>query len=517
MPDSQPANIPVNTSDSAMTTPQTTLPGTALPQGDMGSANVEEIYKIPRPMSKFGEKISIYHKAHKFMTFGLAPRGISITNAFPPQENPVWMITSLAEVPVHMPALYLTQSEYNLLPQGSHVLEVHCDVYYRGTVVQFETAGTSTQLATLNQINDIYVSNALNKTGQGSNINITEFEETQHMVPKTIQLPVYGPAPPYIGLIADYYGENSDNTNFSEHVPHHHMGRQTFLRNYWALTARGPATDPLLMVRGGWPPLTDKIDQYDGRTVINKCVLKYSYKPKIAPLTHPLRTFNHGLPFWRQIGVGLNVPVGGNLPNNRRMVGSMAPSTSTGTHIHLDEIDEPLNNDTNNLNYNIYTPIEKSQFMRSGMWGEQIPHIQPSVHIGIQPIPSLSTPSSSTPQTGFGTWTNTRAYWDVHCTIVIKEHRPTEYPYATEANVPMGDQLLTAQVDTWPANSKNARHDGATMAGLYTQHWTSPQDTSTPPNGFTDSQLVKIKEDAKKLTEKKNKDKNNISKGTKFN
>lgn len=447
------------------------LPGTGLPQSDVGNSMGEPVYSIPRPLTQFGRKISIYTKQHKFMTFGIAPVGLFL-NTVNPVAQSYFITTALAELPVHMPVLYLNQSEFDLIPPGSRVVELNVIVTYRGTVVQFETASTTTALATLNQINDIHVAYALNKTGQGQNISYTSFPAATPMIPGGIARPKYDAIPNYVGMVEDYYGQTNNGPNFHNNIPHSQLGRQTFLYNYWALSARGGTTAAALTQTGGWPSLADKIDQMDGRTVINQVVARYNYKPKIAPIKAPLHTIGHGLPWLHTPGNPLNVAVGGNLPAVRRAAMSMLPPSSVGVHASISEISDVVTNEIpTQPTMNIFSPIEKSQMMRSGFWGEHVPHVQPSLHIGNQPVPSLTTASLLTTSPGFGTWTNTRAYWDVQCTMVVQEHQPTAYPHAAAANVPIGDQLVWVNDNVKPAVNVDPRNDGATMAGLYTdQH-----------------------------------------------
>ena len=43
------------------------------------------------------------------------------------------------------------------------------------------------------------------------------------------------------------------------------------------------------------------------------------------------------------------------------------------------------------MSFDIYTDIEKSQCMVRGIGGNMTPQIQPSLHIGINPVPALTT------------------------------------------------------------------------------------------------------------------------------
>lgn len=469
------AAVPPNTS---VTTGEgmSSLPGTAKEQGDIGGdVDTTVIYHIERPFSQFSGRENVYRKSHKFMTFGLAPNVLLYDSGTAPNVvMNAWLTTYLAEVPWHLPALYLNPSEFLLLNDGARATKLEIEVYYRGTTIQFQTATTATNLATLNQINDIAVAHGLNRSGQGSNVSYTGFDETYTMIPNGVTRPKYGPVgSSYRGMIVDYYGTDNTNPNFVDYVPHHQIGRQTFLYNYWALSSIDSQSTnvPVQTQHGGWPELADKIHQLDGKTAVNQCVLKSVYKPKVGSLKPPLRMVGHGLPIISVSDGNVPVAVGGSLPLNR--ISQFAPSASTssaGIEASLAESMIAMNNGpVQNISYDLLTPIEKSQALRSGAWGEQVPHIQPSIHIGIQPVPALTTTQTLTSSTGDGSWTDTRGYWEVIATMHTKEVYPTEYPYASVANVPFGEVMYhSSTTGERPAIISDPRNDGATMGALYT-------------------------------------------------
>nr|QTZ83147.1 MAG: capsid protein [Emberiza rustica ambidensovirus] len=428
------------------------------------SSDGQALYEIERPLSNFDSTKNTYKKVHKFMTFGLATAILQPAAT----SGRSYLTTYLAEIPWHIPALYLNSSEYALLPTGTYVTGVEIEIYYRGSTIQFETASTSTGLATLNQINDIAVAHALNKTGQGSNVSFTSFNSTQPMIPTGIAKPKYAPiASNYRGMVRDFYGSDNSDANFRGDIPKHQIGRQTFLYNYWGMSATGLATPvtPAQTQSGGWPMLADKINQVDGKTVVNKCVLKSSYKPKQGQIKAPLRTIGHGVPM--AIGAGnVVVPINGNLASMRTNAIAQVPSTINADGYQLTATETNVTPGNNTIpNFTIYTPIEKSQFTRSGFWGEADAHIQPSLHVGVQPVPALTTSSLLAEDNQFNQWTDTRAYWEVIAIMHTSSRGPTAYPYATAANVPLGENVIFSSV--LPAVNLDARNDGATVAGLY--------------------------------------------------
>lgn len=460
--------------------------GGAQASGGASSDGTAE-YHIERPMSIFDDRISTYKKVHKFMTFGLAPNLIQ-PNTTGPNVNDIWLTTWLAEVPWHLPTFYLTKSEFDILDIGARCIEVNIEVYYRGSTIQFETASTSTGLATLNQINDIGVAHGLNRTGWGSDVTFNSFgmpATSQSMIPRSIRRPKYIQETGYLGMQEDYYGVNNQGgPSFTGYTPNHQLGRQCFLYNYFAMSTRlaqitTPPTNSNLW--GGWPCLAEKIEQMDGKTVVNTCISSSTYKPKFGQLKTPLKHLGLGLPY-PNAGGSQPIILNGHLTGARTLNATRDTFDPTNT-VDGDQGDRWSNLTEGVINYgnddnsptplqpqwSYYSPIEKSQLSRSGFWGEVKPHIQPSCHIGIQPIPSLSTVDFiAMPTPNDGKWTDCRGYWEVVATMKVKEYTPTHLPYAGIPNVPQGDVLMELETTQCPPFNIDPRNQGATFAALHT-------------------------------------------------
>lgn len=453
------------------------LTGTGAEQASGGASSdgQELVHYTSVPRSHFGDNISIYKKVHKVMTFGLAPNIIASTNETQPDRAArAYLTTHLAQVPWELPALYMTPSEFQLLHPGAHCESVHIKITYRGSTIQFQTNQTVTNLATLNQINDITIGKALNKTGWGSNGRYTSFADGNPMVPTGVINATSAAIPGvYRGLLPDLYGSNNDEGTFMQYIPHHQVGTHTFLYNHFLLTTRTAAGTPSSTdLWGGWPCIAEKLEQMDGKTCVNTVVCEMEYKPKIAPLKIPLQPYFFGLPKpTMDTNNTIQIATNGNLVAGRVAnvsVDSTAPTAplSDATLINnVSETEANLNTYGPDLAQTLtqYTYIEKSQWMRSGFWGQADCHVQPSCHIGIQPVPSLTTSALLTDNTGANQWTDCRGYWEIEATMVVKQHEPTAFPYAQYANVPLGSHLM--KTSAIPPGNGN----GALFAGLFTQ------------------------------------------------
>ncbi|QRK03673.1 capsid protein 1 [Duck-associated ambidensovirus 2] len=444
------------------------LTGTGKEQASGGaSSDGMMVHYIERPISHFGVKESVYTKLHKVMTFGLAPNIINAEGA----TSSKWLTSYLAEIPWHIPAFFLNPSEFELISNGSQVKEVHIEVIYRGSTIQFETATTTSGIATLNQINDIAVATGLNRTGWGSNVRFKSFDQNEPMIPTALRRPTYGQADGVTkGMEVDYYGTENNTPEFTTSIPKHQLGRHVFLYNYWANSSRSENPIGSNALFGGWPCLAEKINQMDGKTVVNQVVLQSSYTPKMGLLKKPLGVASHGLPY----------PTGGesfkvyglNTFASNRGADITAPSTVLDPYqLELqskDQANVASSASAVEPDFTNFLPIEKSQYARSGLWGNPGGHIQPSLHIGVQPVPALSTAAILGDNQNFNKWTDTRAYWEIKATMIVTENMPTAWPYAYGGNVPMGEQIMFTPKANRPLAVIDPREDGATIAGLYT-------------------------------------------------
>lgn len=408
--------VQVQPASSSVPVPMSTLPGTAQGQGGSGDGNAPPtpIYKAMKPFTAYGSKYNTYRKVHRLMSFGLAHTWIEKTVGTAKQT---WLSTFLAEIPWHMPFFYLNPSEFNLLPKGSKVKEMRIKIIHRGNRIAFETSASTTQLATLNQIQNIGVAHGLNKTGWGVDVYYDAFNSTQKMIPTSLAEPVY------TDYITSWYGYDQTSADFTKEIPDHQIGYKSLIRNYFAM----PTIMSNAAITGGTPCIAKAIQFYDGKTTINQTVGEFVWKPVFAPIKQPLQSVRFGLP---EIGTtGISIDVQNNLISNNR-----AQITTTGVNnsAQLNYIKNLSASD-----FTLTTPIEKSDLLKTGPWGHMTDQeIQPTVHVGIQPIPALTSTDVTTTSRNY---TDAQADFEIYAEIDIEEYSPNAFPHAIEGNVPPGD------------------------------------------------------------------------------
>lgn len=394
------------------------LPGTGKPQGDNGSPGGDEYY-LPIKRTNFGTRETSYSKTFQVVSECFASVVVAQNDTTPYPGR--FLTSELLEIPWHLPAMYMSPSEYECLQPGSHVQSVRCKITFRGTTVKFDTNSTSTQIATLNTIQTLRAGVGLNKTGWG----VQAFYTAQsNMTPTQVAAPAYVANGSRIyDLTTELYG-NGERT-----VPGaYQTGNFWIGRNYWV--EKGPFTvaNPGI----GWPMArTQKCKTWDAKTMVDKVIVDETYVPKMAPITPPLRYYREATPTLPQ---GFNVQTGGNLSAFRTASLNQASGNTTVAE-----------NEENGSNippaaFDLHTPIEKSQVCRSGPWGQIKPQIQPSINVGVQAMPQLGSI-----QYLIGTvedYVKASAYYDVELTMKVVERAPTHYSHFDFPNCPAGDEIF---------------------------------------------------------------------------
>ena len=414
---------------------RTSLPGRAGAEGGGGgvSGASEGIVEIPRPRNADSFYTKHFIKQHKFFTFGFASKVISQTIAASnpagtyPAHTQYYMTSSLAQIPVHIPALYMNQAEFNLLRNGAYVKHIKVTVVQRNPVLQFETNASATQLATLNQNKNAIHAIGLNKTGYGVDRHYTSFGVSgEPMIPTAQGPPLYtsSSSPTYQGLVSDLYGVHNGHADFATITPKHQFGMYTTLKNYWCTTTTS-------LDATGWPNLQSKIKEWDAANTVGLPICEYEYTPKMGQLNTPQRAIWTGLPF-------------ATAPTYNHGTGNTAPEsiqkTVTGAGVVTKLTYSQKDKNTVTTGLNLYTPIEKSQSHSVGPSGTLQHQVQPSLHVGIMPAPALSS-GSLTSDLSNSTFTDVRGYFDVTCEMIVGWREHTDRPYANNFNVAPGEEI----------------------------------------------------------------------------
>ncbi|GIX77745.1 capsid protein VP1 [Caerostris darwini] len=397
--------------------------------------NATNVVMIPRPFSSYHVSYRTYRKLHRFLTFGLAYTGITKAFSYEIRSNNVpvthsqtnaYMTTPLAYIPWEWDFMYLNPSEYALLPFGSQVMEVKCKVKSQNIRIAFPINSSTTDLATLNQNNFLRFGHGLLQNAPTVNAKYLTFKDGNPMIPQTLEVFDRSHVEK---LVHTMYGipwdTNSVAATWASHVPASQFGIPIPLPLYLTV-----CNDP---ENGyGWPALQSLCTELHAENAAGTVLCDVSYKPQAGYLRGTPRSIFTGYPNVKKehtreitIATGPADPRGNISVHRDKGCDPIQTSAS-----HTDRVD-PADMSYANL-------IEKSQFLCKGMYEAFRPETQPSLHIGVQPVPSLTATKIGETIENF---TASQGYFEVECEMIVKCDTDTLRPFAHFINVPPHEEI----------------------------------------------------------------------------
>lgn len=384
------------------------LPGTAMDQGAPAAAGGgPRPAPLPRPTLPLQSGIRTYRKVHRFLTWGIAYDIIDHTSS----KDFKWMTTPFAMVPWDRPYFYMTPSEFNNLPDGANVTRVHIKIIPRNVRIAFPTNASTTNLATLNQNKDLVIADGLNINVHSLNAHYTKWQSDQPMIPTAFD---FEDAPWHKQFYDDLYGKE-DDTN----VPRHQAGIACPLPFYAVIPKQ--VTNSV-----GWPCLQHYYQDWDADSTGGKQIADFTYIPKVGFLKKPYETVYNGYNVSYKTTQQVKIPHGSHNLTPHETVITYATNKKQQPQRREDAPSSLLPFDKQLYEYN--TVIEKSQYIFIGNFDTTPPKIQPSVHIGIQPVPALTTASLAGQSNS--SFTDASAYFEVVAEMTVETGYPTPYPHA---------------------------------------------------------------------------------------
>lgn len=407
------------------------LPGTAVDQGAEGNEDANAGMQggprggeLVKPSTDIFSKVRFYRKVHRFLTFGIGYNNITDST----DSTIIYLTTPLAYVPWDFLFMYINPSEFSLLPVGSSVKKVRCKIRPRNVRVAFGTNASDNNLATLNQNKDLLIAHGLNKEVDARNVRYTAFQTTptdQPMNPTALR---DWQVADYQTLSDEMYGTSA---NVGTVVPRHQVGYPQVLQNYMSLRNANADLNP----QDGWDCLQCYTNNFDADSAAGNIIAEYEYYPKVGICTvPPTMAIRKIKPATRTINRGSHVlsaqTTSVTLTNPGAGVGPVNVTATSDTTSATDRVFTALTN--------TFQLLEKSQNFAQGLFSRDIPQVQPSLNIGVAPVPALSTDALTGSLTN-GQFQDTQAYWEVICEAEINTSFPTFRPLTTSNNVKEGD------------------------------------------------------------------------------
>lgn len=422
--------------------------GLAMEKGDV-------IPDVPRPynfrmIDGFGHiknafSVVSYGFASKLIPHPGNPSTVTTTTAFA-----VLATTPLLEIPWDRVHMYINPGVYDSLPIGTYVKSVHCKVIQRNIRVAFETAASTTTLATLNQNKFTLTALGLNNK---NDIRVTNMRYKVDSV-DTAMVPTEVLDPKYDDIDECLYGYPQSNPNFNgsgtganlSAIPVVNFSFNNILhpRNYlvaWNYGYKTAATTVSPKDRG-WYNLSSHVYKTPTGKVIDKEIINQSYYPTYAPLKGQLE-------FAEYLRDTLNV----NPPSGTTVVPVVLNSLSFTDHNIGKQFDRttlanvsaradanPTESQANvTTDRNSYTlEVSRLAYIEKGQYYKQIDadsdgkYVQPSIHIGVAAVPKLTT---ATDQLMPSEFTDVQSYFDVELSMVIGFNYSHQNTYQNVFNV----------------------------------------------------------------------------------
>lgn len=424
------------------------LAGTGQEQG--GDKNVAEnsssLQRLPSPLVSVHSYIRYYRKVHRILTYGLAYRAISF-KLNPNDNSRVGYIlsTPLCEIPWDRMFLYVNQGEFNVLPDGSTVNKIKCEVRTRNVRIAFPTNSTDNNLATLNQNKSTVHAVGLNLSLSTMPIKYTSFQANQPMIPTSMEKVEESD---YLNIHYNMYGMNYDITR----VPRHQCGIPQVLPIYLGMVY-APFEGQSDKTNLGWECLQEKTVENLAEDAMSRELITVEYEPLEGLCKTPIT------PKW------YGIPQANNKDEASRITLNYGPSEQAPQtkSITINANSEPYSYANNDIRtdqngyFGLTQKIERSQEIWRGIYPHSHPRAQPSLHVGVQPTVALSTKTLVLDDSN-NSFTDTQGYFDVIAEIEINTQYPVYRPHISNCITGEGDfYVMRAATD----------ESVPTFAGLY--------------------------------------------------
>lgn len=391
------------------------LPGTGESGGsdpDTGNPSPENSV-IPRPIQSMGGYRLVFRKNHCLLSYGLAWKISRLDST----SSNYLTTTSLMGLPVEQPYFYLSPAEFDWLPRGAICKQVKVKAVMRNPRTAFETNSTSTTLATLNQNKFIALAEGLNLKTRGVDRAMKFGSSTAAMVNQGTEEYVKAHHEKFI-LAA--YGSLTKQPTFTEGfsaLPCSSLMLPMMLNRYFCSVS----TNDTINKDIGWPNLSLYIKKGDASFLTGKTVAEYSYTPTCGLLTQPYQMRINGYFGDTVTGFANNSVTQINKSGN--LLSSIVQTDlATGNMVQSDNnIIDYESGEWDNLakrNGSHYmTPIEKSQYIMRGPRDAGRSHVQPSLHMGVFPVPRMTTNELKTVPENY---TDIEVQWDIETEMIVE-------------------------------------------------------------------------------------------------
>lgn len=407
---------------------KTELPGTGnenADDADTGFPSLENAV-IHRPFSNTTGNTFTFSKHHTLVSYGIANLQLKLGSFADERIGS----TSLMYLPVDRPWFYVSPSEwFSVISKirGVRVKELKCKVTMRNPRTAFETNSSESQLATLNQNKFALIGKGLSNVTRGVNCYMT-FQAKNVMKPETA---TNIDTNKQCKIISAIYGvDENDLSNIlwadGATLPCTYMDLPMMMPIYFCHYANKKRNEGGL----GWQNIQRHIEKVDASSLIGRTIIDYSYKPKHGLLTCP----------WSHVWAGRHAQGAESTSEEniymyemgaRKLANDYMLNINTGVRTDIDRDVQALT-EAKWKNYftsdkdRYLSVIECGQYIQQGIGTYEQCGLQPSIHVGIAPVPQLTTTNATLVPEKF---TDIECTWDIDVQMVCEYGIPYHYTH----------------------------------------------------------------------------------------
>nr|QRQ90266.1 MAG: hypothetical protein 2 [Parvoviridae sp.] len=399
--------------------------GTASAGALAETSGPEKIVRSPRNYANQGNLC--FEKTHRVLAFGLA------NACLPHPDNDVTnniqlMTTSLMEVPWDKPFFYLSPGELESLPKGAYVKSVNVKITQRNPRVAFETASSASSLATLNQNKFGIVAFGLNKKNglRVTNRRYSAFNATEPMIPTETANATYN------DIDTAMYGVDQSVAAFNGTIPSSYFMQPIQMPNYLTCWNSGHIAGQVTKAPG-WYSLDEHIKQFDMQATSGTTIVDKTYYPSYAPLTEQTDFAEYLRGSLGGVDLSAYSYTDGDTTKQVSRINITNMDTNTSTIPSESFQVAPTNRARFNVGVgNRYDVFERGQFTKTIDRGDNPDCVQPSIHVGISPVPKLTTNANVIQP---NSWTDVQIYYEIFTKMEIGFNFPHHNTHQSEFNI----------------------------------------------------------------------------------
>ncbi|CAI6374201.1 unnamed protein product [Macrosiphum euphorbiae] len=291
----------------------------------------------------------------------------------------------------------------------------------------FETNVSTSNLATLNQNKFIQHATGLVNCTRGFNTVYEFATATNPMVPTSCKIIDTTFMKKVISAISNMYGTKNDdwlkpNWSAGATLPCSFMNLLMQFPAYYTMYANSAQNQGKI----GWQNINEHVTKMDASAVIGTTIIDSEYTPTLSYLSMPWKAILGRAESKDTNKESFNLADTNSiaLPNSYTMDntnGTCKANVSNNYSLLTDTKWKQLFSD----NFNRYIePIECGQYIKQGLHTSTSVKIQPSLHIGVCPVPQLTTTNANFVPDKF---TDIECLWDIETELICEYGLPYKY------------------------------------------------------------------------------------------